>query len=177
MGNLITRFKLSGKTFQTTKAFELTGRFKLCRVLYVHDGDTICLALRHRGRTWKINGRLYGINAPELRPAQDAANRQQIILKAARARDALREKCLTKKVIVEFHDVDRFGRWLCTLYTESRGKKRENINDHMVQQGHCTRFYEEIQVLSPTDAACDKPGATKNSEDMVKMDSTSPLPI
>jgi endonuclease YncB( thermonuclease family) len=173
MGNLVTRWKLAGKTFQTTKAFELTGRFKLCRVLYVHDGDTICLALRHRSRTWKINGRLYGINAPELRPSQEAANRQQIILKAARARDILREKCLTRNVIVEFHDVDRFGRWLCTLYTESRGKKRENINDYMVQQGHCSRFYEEIQVLSPTDAACDKAGATKNSEDMIKIDNTS----
>jgi hypothetical protein len=37
----------------------------------------------------------------------------------------------------------------------------------MIQQGHAVRYFEEIQVLSPTDSSVDR-NATKNSEDMVK---------
>lgn len=166
MGNSYTRWKLSEKTSQTTKGFDLTGRYKLCKVLYVHDGDTLCVALRHRGKTWKITVRLYGINAPELRPDKEAQNRPQIIMKAARARDGLREKVLHRKVIIEFHESDIYGRWLGTIYSESWGKRRENINDWMIQHGHAVRYFEEIQVLSPTDSSVDK-NATKNSEDIV----------
>lgn len=167
MGNVWTRYKLWNKTSQTTKSFDLTGRYKLCKVLYVHDGDTVSVALRHRGHTWKITVRLYGINAAELRPDKDANNRQQIIIKAARARDGLREKVLHRNILIEFHELDLYGRWLGTIYSESWGEKKESVNDWMIQQGYAVRYFEEIQVLSPTDSSVDK-NATKNSEDMIK---------
>ena len=167
MGNTFTRWKLWNKTSQTTKSFDLTGRQKLCKVLYVYDGDTACVALRHRGKTWKLTVRLYGINAAELRPERDASNRQQIIIKAARARDGLRDKVLHRRVIIEFHELDLYGRWLGTIYSESWGERKESVNEWMIQQGHAVRYFEEIQVMSPTDSSVDK-NATKNSEEIVK---------
>lgn len=174
MGNAYTRVKLMGKTVQTTKAFDLTGRYKLCKVLYIHDGDSLFVALRHRRHTWKVTVRLYGINAAELRPDKDTPDRQRIVTKAARDREALRTKILHRRIIIEFHEQDRYGRWLGTIYTESWGKRRQNVNDWMVQQGHAMPFFEGVQASSsPTDVAYDK-DAVKYSHEMISLERSDP---
>ena len=108
MGNVSTRSRLSGLTMQNTKAFDLTGRIKLCKVLYVHDGDSMTIAFIHRSHKWKLGVKLYGVNAPELYPEPTAENRTMIITKAARARDALREKVHNK---YDFVEQDASGEW------------------------------------------------------------------
>lgn len=170
MGNVSTRSRLSGLTMQNTKAFDLTGRIKLCKVLFVHDGDSMTIAFIHRSHKWKLGVKLYGVNAPELYPEKDAENRQMIITKAARARDALREKVHNKYVFVEFQEKDKYGRWLVTCVTQRRNRRKDNVNDWMISQGMAVRYFDEIQMQSPMDCAVDRQHATSNSEDMVRGD-------
>jgi endonuclease YncB( thermonuclease family) len=155
---------------QNTKAFDLTGRIKLCKVLYVHDGDSMTIAFIHRSHKWKLGVKLYGVNAPELYPEPTAENRTMIITKAARARDALREKVHNKYVFVEFQEKDRYGRWLVTITTQRRNRRKDNVNDWMISQGMAVRYFDEIQMQSPMDCAVDRQHATANSEDMVRAD-------
>lgn len=170
MGNISTRSRLSGLTMQNTKAFDLTGRVKLCKVLFVHDGDSMTIAFIHRSHKWKLGVKLYGVNAPELYPDPSAENRQLIITKAARARDALREKVHNKYVFVEFQEKDRYGRWLVTIVTQRRNRRKDNVNDWMISQGMAVRYFDEIQMQSPMDCAVDRQHATANSEEMVRGD-------
>lgn len=169
MGNVWTRWCLSNKTVQNTKKFDLTGRFKICKILYIHDGDTVTVAVKHRGKVWCITMRLFGINAPELRVPENTPNRSAIVLKAARARDALREKLLNKFALIEFHEQDKYGRWLVTVYICSSvlGKRKENVNEFMLSNGHAARYFEETQVIGPTDIQMNQYGAIKNSEEIV----------
>jgi endonuclease YncB( thermonuclease family) len=155
---------------QNTKAFDLTGRIKLCKVLYVHDGDSMTIAFIHRSHKWKLGVKLYGVNAPELYPEPTAENRTMIITKAARARDALREKVHNKYVFVEFQEKDRYGRWLVTVTTQRRNRRKDNVNDWMISQGMAVRYFDEIQMQSPMDCAVDRQHATTNSEEMVRAD-------
>lgn len=170
MGNVSTRTRLSGLTMQNTKLFDLTGRIKLCKVLYVHDGDSMTIAFIHRSHKWKMGVKLYGVNAPELYPEPTAENRQMIITKAARARDALREKVHNKYVFVEFQERDKYGRWLVTVVTQRRNRRKDNVNDWMISQGMAVRYFDEIQMQSPMDCAVDRQQATANSEDMMRSD-------
>lgn len=168
MGNTITTWRLRNKNCQNTKVFDLTGRYKLCKILYIHDGDTVTVAVKHRLKVWKINVRMFGINSPELRPVEGTPNRSQIVLKAARAREALREKILNKNVMIEFHQQDRHGRWLGTIYTTTTfNKKKENINDFMTTNSYAVRYFEDIQVVGPTDVQFDPVTSSKNSEDIM----------
>lgn len=170
MGNVSTRFRLGGKTMQNTKAFDLTGRIKLAKVLYVHDGDSLTISFIHRSHVWKLGVKLYGINAPELYPEPNAENRNLIITKAARARDSLREKVHNKYVFVEFQERDKFGRWLVTIVTQRRNRRKDNVNDWMISQGMAVRYFDEIQMQSPMDCAVDRTNATANSEEIVRND-------
>lgn len=169
MGNVCTRWSLRRKTVQNTKNFDLSGRFKICKILYIHDGDTVTVAVQHRSKVWCIQLRMFGINAPELRVPENTVGRNHIILKAARAREALREKILNKFVLVEFHEQDKYGRWLATIYLCSSvlGKKKENVNEFMLSNGHAVRYFEDTQVIGPTDFQMNPNAATKNSEDFV----------
>ena len=170
MGNVSTRFRLGGKTMQNTKSFDLTGRIKLAKVLYVHDGDSLTISFIHRSHVWKLGVKLYGINAPELYPEPTAENRNLIITKAARARDSLREKVHNKYVFVEFQEKDKFGRWLVTIVTQRRNRRKDNVNDWMISQGMAVRYFDEIQMQSPMDCAVDRTNATANSEEIVRND-------
>lgn len=170
MGNMFTRCRLGGLTMQNTKSFDLTGRVKLCKVLYVHDGDSLTISFIHRSHKWKMGVKLYGINAPELYPEHDAENRTAIITKAARARDALREKVHNKYVFVEFQEKDKFGRWLVTIVTQRRNRRKDNVNDWMLSQGMAVRYFDEIQMQGPMDCVVDRNNATANSEEIIKSD-------
>lgn len=170
MGNILTRTRLSGLTMQNTKSFDLTGRVKLCKVLYVHDGDSMTVSFIHRSHKWKMGVKLYGVNAPELYPDVSAENRTMIITKAARARDALREKVHNKYIFVEFQERDRYGRWLVTAITQRRNRRKDNVNEWLISQGMAVRYFDEIQIQSPMDCAVDKPNATHNSEEIIRND-------
>ena len=170
MGNVITRLRLGSRTMQNTKAFDLTGRIKMAKVLYVHDGDSITICFVHRSHVWKLGVKLYGINAPELYPEAGAENRNLIITKAARAREALKEKVHNRYVYVEFQERDQYGRWLVTVVTQRRNRRKDNVNDWMISQGMAVRYFDEIQMQSPMDCAVDRVNATLNSEEIVRSD-------
>lgn len=169
MGNAWTKFRLSGRTFSNTRGYDLTAEKRMVKVLYVYDGDTVALAVRFRSHTYKINCRLYGINACELTVREDTPNKNQIILKGAKAREALRSKILNKYVVAEFQQQDTHGRWLVCLYKYSGfvSKRKESINDYMLTNGHAVRYFEETQIYGPTDVQMSPTVALKNSEDMV----------
>lgn len=169
MGNSWTKFRLSGRTFSNTRGFDLTAEKRLVKVLYVYDGDTVALAVKFRSHVYKINCRLYGINACELTVKDDTPNKNQIILKGARAREALRDKILNRNVVAEFQQQDRHGRWLVCLYRYSgfMGRTKECINDYMLANGHAVRYFEETQIQGPTDIQMSPTVALKNSEEIV----------
>jgi endonuclease YncB( thermonuclease family) len=169
MGNIWSKWRLSNRTFSNTRKYDLTAEKRIAKVLYVYDGDTVALAVKYRSHVYKIDCRLYGINACELTVREDTPNKNQIILKGARAREALREKVLNKFVVAEFQQQDKHGRWLVCLYKDSGilSKTRECINDYMLANGHAVRYFEETQIHGPTDIQINPVVAMKNSEEMV----------
>ena len=110
------------------------------KVIHVIDGDTLTILffsdecaripLRHRVR-------LYGIDAPELRPriSIDPESRKDIIRRGELARDFLRDRVTDRVVRLDCHGVDSFGRILGTITCEG-----EDLNDTMVRMGHAVKW-------------------------------------
>lgn len=103
------------------------------KVVRVADGDTVTVAARGGG---KVNVRLYGIDAPEVRhketPGQ-AYGRQ--------ARQALKELTLGRDVRVEVVDVDTHGRSVGMVF--ARGV---NVNLAMVRDGWAWAYRRHLSA-------------------------------
>lgn len=94
-------------------------------VVSVTDGDTCSIAVENaKKETVKI--RLYGIDAPELK--QDYG---------LEAKSYLSSLILTKNVIAEIINVDRYGRKVCTILADN-----ENVNLKMVKDGYAWHYLE-----------------------------------
>jgi endonuclease YncB( thermonuclease family) len=120
--------------FWTVTAMALTGPWTLkgcsaptrvrhdCRVLSVHDGDT--LRADCQGEKFKV--RLYCIDAPEMgqRPW------------GSESRDALRELLpQNSSVRLEIHDRDRYGRYVAEVFRDG-----DNRNRRMVRAGQAAVY-------------------------------------
>lgn len=100
-------------------------------VIRVIDGNTVELNIDMGNNTfWRDKFRLLGINAPEKHKTDKAA------ADAATAflTDVLKEKGLC----VTTYGKDKYGRRLCTLFTNNG--YRANVNVRMIDAGHAVPY-------------------------------------
>lgn len=96
----------------------------------VYDGDTVTASF-DLGMNIKREGlkvRLYGINAPELRG--------ETLIEARASRDFLREKVLTKEVLIQTmrDKKGKYGRYLGRIWL-ANNEGWSCVNDTMVKEG------------------------------------------
>jgi len=104
------------------------------RVVSVYDGDTCTVDIDLGMGVW-VRGekvRLYGINAPELRGAEEEK------IKGRAARDFLRDQIDGKDVLLQSVKDRRgkYGRYLATIWVEDEQGKWVNVNELLVREGH-----------------------------------------
>ena len=103
------------------------------KVVDVYDGDTVTIAFKLGKIPYLMRCRLFGIDAPELKPPKDRINREKEIADAITAKNRLSELCLNKVCYVVCNGWDKYGgRILGTIYTEKGGV---NLNEKMVKEG------------------------------------------
>lgn len=125
-----------------TKIFSLNGKFKLCKVVDIYDGDTCKVVFKVKGEIYKWNVRMYGYDSPEMRVSSRNPNRDVIKANAVKARDYLTN--LVQKpdqlVYISCGNFDKYGRLLGTLYL-SKNKEDVSVNQMMINAGHGEPYY------------------------------------
>lgn len=125
----------------TTPAFSLKGVECTCKVVSIHDGDTVNLVFLFNNSLVKFACRLADIDTPELHPKTDDLEKKQLEIMAAKlARNRLIKLCTnidvtgdptpseldkqltnnTKLVYAKFGAFEKYGRLLVELY-ETKG--------------------------------------------------------
>lgn len=96
-----------------------TGKRRLCRVTKICDGDTIYVITRlnKREKNYEYPVRLFGINAPEMKPSMDLPNRDLYKQAAMVVRDRLAEIIPVDSVVcIDFEKEDKFGRLMGVVW-------------------------------------------------------------
>jgi len=146
MGNFILKLRLRFLSRERFEPVHLSGRELKARVLSVYDGDTVTVGYRVNGGFWKSSLRIYGIDAPEMKPIR----RDRSILSLERekaaalaSRNFLSDLILNRVVDLKLHDKsrDKYGRLLGAIFY--RG---ENISEKMVESGHAIRYYGKAKL-------------------------------
>jgi endonuclease YncB( thermonuclease family) len=105
--------------------FDLNGQELLCRVLRVHDTDTITVGFKLKSNFYRKNLRITGIDSPELhsRNAKEA--------KLCRlGREYLKQRYLNKIILVKMGPDDKYGRTLADIFDKD---SNEHINAKLVE--------------------------------------------
>lgn len=118
---------------------------RLVYVVSVYDGDTITIRtnLTNAEPLYEYPLRLYGIDAPELKPLLRLPNRAAHIAAAQQARDALKDQVENQVCLVEFTKEEKYGRLLGTLWTLELfwpHSKKLNVNQWMLEQGYARPY-------------------------------------
>jgi endonuclease YncB( thermonuclease family) len=124
-----------------TEMFSLNGKFKLCKVVDVYDGDTCKVVFKAKGKIYRWNVRMYGYDSPEMRVSLSKPDRELIKARAIEARDHLIN--LVQKpnqlVYIRCGEFDKYGRLLGTLYLSK--DIEVSVNEMMINAGHGTAYY------------------------------------
>jgi len=142
--------------------FSFDGFETKCKIIDVYDGDTVTGVLYIDENSTKpicYKIRLYGINAPEMRPSRsiEDGERKQIIADATNSRDFLTSLVKDKIVDIECFGMGKYGRLLANIFVEvpidaGFGVKggyenggsnhkcdRVCVNELLVQKGHANK--------------------------------------
>ena len=98
------------------------------RVVDVYDGDTITIVMKHNKKLCKFKVRMYGYDAPEMKPSLSNPNREREKEAAINAKNQLSSLILNKIVILECLQFDKYGRLLGNIYT----MENLNVNEFMI---------------------------------------------
>lgn len=134
-------------TLKDTPRFTFSGINTRAKVLKIYDPDTFTIGFIFNSNPVKINIRLNGIDAPELK-SDIPSEKQACIL----GRDALKELLQDKIVIVKLHDFDKYGRALADVYLEGI-----HINNYLCEYNY-VRAYSGGTKLEWTQEELDKVG-------------------
>jgi endonuclease YncB( thermonuclease family) len=80
---------------------------------------------------------LNGIDTPELHPGLNVPNRDNIIERANKAKNYLKEEIQDKILFIEITGEDKYGRLLGTLYYQGDD---DSINDKMIKLGYAVSY-------------------------------------
>ncbi len=124
--------KLLSMDIKKFTEFNLNGVKCVCKVLRIHDPDTMTIGFKYYSKFYKKNIRLSGLDAPELhsdRPLESKLCRM--------AREYLIGKYLNKLVKIHMKEMDKYGRILSDVYDFDTN---ECINKKLIELKF-TRFY------------------------------------
>jgi len=135
--------------------FSLRGKEFIGKVVDVYDGDTCKIVFYLKDDLIKFTCRLYGINAPELKPLKTKENRLEEIENGKKAKYKLISYCCgcesvddkncdelidrnNTLVKIKCHDWDKYGRLLVELF-----KYDENnicFNEKLIEDGLVKKY-------------------------------------
>lgn len=140
MGNCITNIRL--KKYKHCNELPLyidkyNGKSVSAKVVDVYDGDTITIIIYDKEYK-KFKFRMFGYDAPEMKPSTLLHNRDNYIKCANISKNYLTQLILNNIVTIKFNEkcTDKYGRLLGTVYY-----KGININDKMVNDGKALPYY------------------------------------
>lgn len=132
-------------TFKNTPLWTLKGKKLKVKVLKVYDGDTIWIAIKLKGKVYRLKVRLLGIDTPEMKPPKSQKNREKEIREAKKAKDFLENLVLNKVITIECGDWDKYGRLLGTLY-KNKFCGKININKLLLSEGLAKEYYGGTKI-------------------------------
>jgi len=121
--------ELIKNNFDDLKKFTFDGLTTKCKIVDVHDGDTVTIVFYHNGVPIKNSLRLFGYDAPEIHPTTNTNNREMHILAGNTSRDILKKLLLDNIYFVTFTKEEKYGRSMGTLYKDDITK---SINAFMI---------------------------------------------
>lgn len=139
--------------------FSLKDKEFIGKVVDVYDGDTCKIVFYFDNKLVKFTCRLYGINAPEIKPSKTIENRDDEILKAKQARNKLVSLCCKcekvddsnyKEVInnnvnllnIKCRDWDKYGRLLVDIRERNEEICEQVLcfNDELLKGGFAKKY-------------------------------------
>lgn len=142
------RDRLDRSTDENTDWYSLKGLSTEAKVLRVYDGDTIIVAFIHNDEPKKKKIRLFGIDAPELRPRRTNVDRLDEKKAAQIVTDRVKQLCLGKYVMIEGHGEDSFGRLLATVRLPHHNNR--DLSDLLFDEGLARPYSQSIEKESFT---------------------------
>ena len=123
-----------------TPDYTFAGCTFLAKIVEVHDGDSCAAVVKINDRFQKIQVRLKGIDAPDLKPKMEVPDREAIMAKAAESKRALTSMIALRVVRLMIHDFDKYGRFLATVYQRGSCMAVDiNVNEYMLNSGHAIK--------------------------------------
>ena len=143
MGNIILKNKLKKFDIKNNKPpkFEFVGYTTFCKVIKVYDGDTVTIAIKFKGKFYREQCRLAGIDAPELKTKDQEEKRLAIAAKLY-----LEGLVLNKVVKIKCGEWEKYGRLLGTLYIRDEKSRflgfgyNINVNQVMIGKRHAKPY-------------------------------------
>ena len=139
--------------------FSLKDKEFIGKVVDVYDGDTCKIIFYFDNKLVKFTCRLYGINAPEIKPSKTIENRDEEIQRAKQARNKLVSLCCNcekvddsnyKDVIhnnvnlikIKCRDWDKYGRLLVDIqeHKEETCDQVLCFNDELLKGGFAKKY-------------------------------------
>ena len=103
----------SDLNWDDAELFGFEGEVKRAKVVSVYDGDSVKVTFPVKGKMYKWNCRISGIDTPELRTKDPEEKIRAFVI-----RDALRVKILNKVVVITCGKFDKYGRLLVDISTD-----------------------------------------------------------
>ena len=133
--------ELATKSFDDLELFTFDGVLTKTRVTSVYDGDTVTIVFYHSDDPIKDSFRMFGFDAPEMKPSKKMEHRE-LHIQAAKISRAKLEKMIKNKVVwVKFTYEEKYGRLMGELFFISDESPHKftgtevSINDWMIRNG------------------------------------------
>jgi len=128
---------LTNNSFSNLKKFTYDGKITKCKVVDVYDGDTVTIVFYDNNRPIKDSFRMFGYDAPEIKPLKTTPNREIHISAAKRSKQELQNLTKDKILWVKFCSEEKYGRLMGYLYFDSpmNNSSAMSINNHMMEHG------------------------------------------
>lgn len=128
-------------SFDELNKFTFNGLMTKAKIVDVYDGDTVTLVFYFNNIPIKDSFRMFGYDAPELKPLKTIPHRELHIRAGQFVRDFLKQKILGQVVWVKFCQEEKYGRLMGFLYMvnpdqSSVFNEENNINEFVISKGY-----------------------------------------
>ena len=108
-----------------------------CKVIEVYDGDTVTIITRlHETEPYaKYKLRLYGIDAPEMKPKKIIPNRELHIKCAKIVKEYVISLCQGKIFQIKFYNEEKFGRLMGDIIIDG-----EMLSQILINKGYVKKY-------------------------------------